>query len=110
MNTKESQALFDPTQYRKLIGKLNFLIYTRLDLDCSVRHLSQFIQDPSEPHLQDTFHILRYLKGDPTLGIFMSYNLDNVIRGFCDSDWAAYSNSRRFISVYIVLLGNSPIS
>lgn len=49
-----------------------FLTNTRLDISYGVRHLSQFMYAPREPHLQVTFHMLRYLKHDPTLGIFMS--------------------------------------
>nr|XP_016437213.1 PREDICTED: uncharacterized mitochondrial protein AtMg00810-like [Nicotiana tabacum] len=78
----------DPSYYRKLIGKLNFLTNTRLDIAYSVQHLSQFMQSPREPHLKVAYHVLRYLKGDPTLGIFLTNNADYTVKAFCDSDWA----------------------
>nr|XP_016501654.1 PREDICTED: uncharacterized mitochondrial protein AtMg00810-like [Nicotiana tabacum] len=110
LRAKEGAVLSDPTYYRKLIGKLKFLTNTRLDIAFGVQNLSQFMQDPREPHLQAAFHLLRYLKGDPTLGIFLSNDLDCTIKGYCDSDWAACPDSRRSVSGYLVLLGTSPIS
>nr|XP_016451549.1 PREDICTED: uncharacterized mitochondrial protein AtMg00810-like [Nicotiana tabacum] len=76
----------------------------------SVQHLSQFMQEPREPHLNAAFHLLRYLKNDPTQGIFMLKDADHTVRAYCDSDWAACPDSRRSITVYLVLLGNSPIN
>ena len=70
LRAKEGSVLSDSTYYRKLVGKLNFLTNTRLDIAFSVQHLSQFMQDPGELHLQASFHLLRYLKTDPTLGLF----------------------------------------
>ncbi|XP_019228757.1 PREDICTED: uncharacterized protein LOC109209868 [Nicotiana attenuata] len=110
LKAKEGPALTDPTPYRKLVGHLNFFTNTRLDIAYGVQHLSQFMQDPREPHLHAAFHLLRYLKNDPTLGIFLSNDPDCTIRGYCDSDWAACPDSRRSVSGYLVLLGDSPIS
>nr|XP_016460895.1 PREDICTED: uncharacterized mitochondrial protein AtMg00810-like [Nicotiana tabacum] len=109
LKAKEGAVLQDSTYYRKLVGKLNFLTNTRLDIAYGVQHLSQFMQKPREPHLKAAFHLLRYLKNDPTLGIFMSKDGDHTVRAYCDSDWAACLDSRRSISGYLALLGNSPI-
>ncbi|XP_047270485.1 uncharacterized protein LOC124899595 [Capsicum annuum] len=56
-------------------------------------HEPVHMQDPREPHLQAVFHLLRYIKKDPTLEIFLS-NSPN----FCDSDWASCPDSRRSVS------------
>ncbi|XP_070045956.1 secreted RxLR effector protein 161-like [Nicotiana tomentosiformis] len=110
LKAKEGEALTDPTYYRKLVGKLNFLTNTRLDIAYSVQNLSQFMDDPRQPHLKAAFHLLRYLKGYPTLGIFMSRDTNYTIRAYCDSDWAACPDSRKFVSGYLVLLGSNPVS
>lgn len=101
--------LVDQTYYRKLRGKLNILIHTRVDIAYSVQHLSQFLQTPREPYLKAAFHVLRYLKGDLNQGVFISKNEDCRISAFCDSDWASYPDSRRSISGYIILMEESPI-
>ena len=86
LRAKEGPVLSDSTYYRKLVGKLNFLTNTRLDIAFSVQHLIQFMQDPREPHLQAAFHLLRYLKSDPTLGLFLSKDANCSLKGYCDSD------------------------
>ncbi|XP_019234410.1 PREDICTED: uncharacterized protein LOC109214903 [Nicotiana attenuata] len=110
LKAKEGVPLPDPMCYKKLIGKLNFLTNTRLDIDFSVQHLSKFMQDPREPELKAGYHILRYLKADPNLGVFFSKNVDYTVRAYCDSDWASCPDSRKSVTGYIVLLGDSPIS
>ncbi|XP_019241950.1 PREDICTED: uncharacterized protein LOC109237474 [Nicotiana attenuata] len=110
LKADERALLTDPSYYRKLIGNLNFLTNTRLDIAYSVQHLSQFVQSPKEPHLKVAYHVLRYLKGDPTLGIFLTNDADYTVKAFCDSDWASCPQSRKLVSGYIVLLGDSPIS
>uniref|UniRef100_A0A3Q7FLP1 Reverse transcriptase Ty1/copia-type domain-containing protein n=1 Tax=Solanum lycopersicum TaxID=4081 RepID=A0A3Q7FLP1_SOLLC len=86
LRAKEGNPLPDPTYYRKLVGKLNFLTNTRMDIAFSVQQLSQFMQDPRLPHLQAAFHLLRYIKQDPTLGVYLSRNSDCTMRAYCDSD------------------------
>uniref|UniRef100_A0A3Q7H5P6 Reverse transcriptase Ty1/copia-type domain-containing protein n=1 Tax=Solanum lycopersicum TaxID=4081 RepID=A0A3Q7H5P6_SOLLC len=64
---------------------------------------------PREPHLKVAFHVLRYLKNDLSQGIFMTKHADCTITAYCDSDWAACSDSRKSVSGYIMFLGDSPI-
>ncbi|XP_019226396.1 PREDICTED: uncharacterized protein LOC109207850 [Nicotiana attenuata] len=110
LKANEGNLLTDPTQYRKLVGKLNFLTNTRLDIAYSVQHLSQYRQSPRDSHLKAAMHVLRYLKGDPGMGIFLSNSADYRLRAFCDSDWAAYPEARKSISDFIVLHGDNPIN
>lgn len=81
LKANEGKPISDPSAYRKLVGKLNFLTNTRLDVGYGVQHLSQFMQDLREPHLQAVFHMLRYL----------NYG----VQAFCDLNWAACPNSRK---------------
>ncbi|XP_019229707.1 PREDICTED: uncharacterized protein LOC109210707 [Nicotiana attenuata] len=110
LKAQEGNLLPDPTYYRKLVGKLNFLTNTRLDIAYRVQLLSQFMQAPRDTHLTTAFHLLRYLKKDPSLGVFFSNSPDCSIKAYFDSDWAACPDSRRSVTGYIVLVGDSPIS
>ena len=109
LKASEGLLLKDPTYYRNLVAKLNFLTNSRIDITFSVQHLSQFLKAPREPHLKAALHVLRYLKNNPTLGIYLSKEPNYTITAYCDSDWAACPDSRRSVSGYIVLIGDSPI-
>lgn len=81
--------LADPLLYRKLIGKLNFLTHTRLDLAFVVQFLSQFMQAPRHPHMDADFHVLGYLKGTSHLGLLLTDSDDFQLKAFCDADWVS---------------------
>lgn len=68
------------------------------------------METPREPHLKAAYHVIRYLKQDPTLGIFISNKPNLTINAYCDSDWTACPDSRKSVSGYLVLMGDSPLS
>ena len=45
-------SLFDPFEYRSMVGALQYLTFTRLDLAFSVHQLCQFMQNPITTHLE----------------------------------------------------------
>lgn len=48
----------DPTEYRQLIGSLQYLAFTRLDISYAVNRLSQFMHKPTDEHLKAAKRIL----------------------------------------------------
>ncbi|XP_070049338.1 uncharacterized mitochondrial protein AtMg00810-like [Nicotiana tomentosiformis] len=68
------------------------------------------MQSPGDSHLKAAAHVLGYLKGNLSLGTFLSNSRDYRVRAFCDSDWAACPETRMSVSGYIILLGDSRIS
>nr|XP_016468090.1 PREDICTED: uncharacterized mitochondrial protein AtMg00810-like [Nicotiana tabacum]XP_018630424.1 secreted RxLR effector protein 161-like [Nicotiana tomentosiformis] len=100
----------DPSVYRRLIGKLNFLQHTRPDIFFSVQHLSQFLQKPQVPRMMAALHVLRYLLHDPTQGILLSSSADLSLVGFSDSDWGSCAISHKSVSEFYITLGGSLVS
>jgi len=58
----DQEILDDPKRYRRLVGKLNYLIITRLDIAFVVSIVSQFLPAPRIIHWDTVVQILRYLK------------------------------------------------
>ena len=101
----------DATSYRSLIGKLLYITITRPDITFAVNRLSQFLQDPRQPHMKATIRILQYLKGTPGQELFFSSSIPQFqLHAFTDADWGTCPDTRRSITGYCIFLGNSLIS
>ena len=48
--TKDGELLEDPEKYRRLVGKLNYLTVTHLDIAYSISILSQFMSSQTINH------------------------------------------------------------
>ena len=103
-------ALFkDLESYRRLVGRLIYLVVTRPDLAYAVHILSQFLNEPRQEHWDGALRVVRYLKGTLGQGILLHSDSDLSLTGWCDSDWAACPLTRRFLTGWLVFLGQSPI-
>ncbi|XP_056688649.1 uncharacterized mitochondrial protein AtMg00810-like [Spinacia oleracea] len=96
--------------YKRYVGKLNFLTHTRRDLAFAVQSLSQFMHSPKLAHIAAVTHTIRYVNHTSGKGILLIDTDQLTLHAFSDSDWASCSSTRRSITCYILLLGNSPIN
>lgn len=109
LRADEGTLVSDPSTYRTLIGKLNFLSNTRPDLAYTIQHLSQYMQQPQSTHWDALVHTLHYVNSTCGQGIVLQGNNKLTLQAFSDSDWGACCDSRRSVSGFVLLLGNSPI-
>ncbi|KAK6142001.1 hypothetical protein DH2020_016217 [Rehmannia glutinosa] len=100
----------NPDRFRRLVGRLLYLNLTRPDITFCVQQLSQFVNHPLTSHWEDATHLLRYLKGCPSLGLFYSAGGGTSLRAYSDADWAGCPDTRRSITGYCIFLGDCLIS
>jgi len=84
----EGPLIADATQYRRPIGHLIYLTITLSELSCIFHVLSQFMRCPRIEQFNAAKCVLRYLKGDPSLGHLLHAGATLEVYAHCDSDWA----------------------
>ena len=55
--------------YRACIGSLIYLFSKRVDLSFAVHKLAKFSANPGKLHFEGLVHLLRYIRGNKTLGL-----------------------------------------
>ncbi|KAF7151361.1 hypothetical protein RHSIM_Rhsim02G0160900 [Rhododendron simsii] len=100
----------DATDYRSVIGALQYLAITRPDIAFAVNKLSQFMHKPSEIHWTAAKRLLRYLKGTIHHGLFLKRHATPFLHAYSDADWAGNHDDRTSTTAYIIYLGGNAIS
>ncbi|KAL0444536.1 UNVERIFIED_CONTAM: Retrovirus-related Pol polyprotein from transposon RE2 [Sesamum latifolium] len=103
-------VLSDPERYRRLVGRLLYLGFTRPDISYSVQQLSQFLQHPCDDHWRAALHVVRYLKGTSATGLFFPCSNSFRLTAYCDAEWASCVDTWRSISGFCVFLGSALMS
>ncbi|CAA7042096.1 unnamed protein product [Microthlaspi erraticum] len=103
-------ALDDATEYRMVVGSLQYLSLTRPDIFFSVNKLAQFMHRPTNEHWKAVKRVLRYLSGTKSHDIFLHANNKPDLHAFTDADWAGNKDDYTSTSVYVVYLGSHPVA
>ena len=109
LSSDDGVPLLSATPYRELIGHLLYLTITRPDITFVIHKLSQFLQKPTDVHLNAAHRVLKYLKGNPGQGLFYSSSSELCLNAFADADWASCRDTRISTTGYCVYLGTSLI-
>ncbi|KAE8673490.1 hypothetical protein F3Y22_tig00111783pilonHSYRG00499 [Hibiscus syriacus] len=95
-------ALTDCTEYRTIVGSLQYLFLTSPDIAYAVNKLSQFMHRPTSEHWNTTKRLLRYLCGTLTHGLFIHMENPLSLHAFSDADWGGNKYDYTSTSAYIV--------
>ena len=71
----------DQTTYKSLTRKLQYVVYTRLDIALTVGMVAIFLANPKENHLMVVKRIMRYLKGTKDYGIWYKIRVNFDLKG-----------------------------
>lgn len=108
--TDNDPAMSNIVVYQRLVGRLIYLTLTRPEISFDVHVLSQFMHAPKQSHFKAAMKVLKYHKGNPSRGIGFFKNNEIKLRVFCNSDWASCCMTKKSVTGYCALLGNSLIS
>ena len=103
-------------QFRRAVGKLQWMTYTRPDISYATKELARSLQQPTTADQQKLKHLLRYIKGTrhykqiirPTAKIPPRAIPD--LNVFVDSDWAGRPQTRRSTSGFVITLLGATIN
>ncbi|GJZ09305.1 putative ribonuclease H-like domain-containing protein [Tanacetum coccineum] len=81
--------------YRSMIGSLMYLTSSRPDIMFAVCACSRFQVQPKASHMHAVKRIFRYLKGQPTLGLWYPKDSPMDLIAYSDIDYAGASLDRK---------------
>ncbi|KAH9684435.1 retrovirus-related pol polyprotein from transposon RE2 [Citrus sinensis] len=109
--------LSDPSQFRAVVGSLQYLSLTRPDISFAVNKMAQFMHQPTDEHWVLVKRILRYLCGTLDKGLLLHresplslHGFSDALHAFSDADWAGNKDDYSSTSAYLVYLGRNLIS
>lgn len=106
----QDEFFSEPSYFRSLAGKLQYLTLTRPDLQFAVNLVCQRMHKPTMADFHLLKRVLRYIKGTLTMGLHFYSDSDSSLTAFCDSDWAGCGETRRSTGGFCTLLGKNLIS
>jgi hypothetical protein len=100
----------DPTLYRAIIGSLMYITASRPDIMFAVCVCARFQASPKTSHLTAAKRILRYLKGQPRLGLWYPMDGSLELEAYTDSDFGGCNQNRKSTSGGCQFLGGRLVS
>ena len=102
-----------------------YLFSTRADLSFAVHKLAKFSANPGKVHFEGLVHLLRYIRGNKTLGLKYYADLNdapvtdiliqaniktkNHLMTFSYSSWQDFPDTGRSTGAYIIFYQGGPI-
>ena len=103
-------SIDDATNYRSIVGGLQYLTLTRPDLSFAVNRVCQFLHSPTEDHWSAVKRILRFVHGTLDHGLLLRRSASISVVVYSDADWAGDVGDRRSMGGYALFHGDNLIA
>ncbi|KAL5571072.1 hypothetical protein UlMin_020669 [Ulmus minor] len=110
LTSSKGDPIPNATEYRSIVGGLQYVTITQPKIAYSVNKVCQFMQNPLDLYWKAVKRILRYLKGTSEEGILLRRSETLNLIGFCDTDWGNDLCDRRSTTGYCIYLGRNIVS
>ncbi|KAL5547151.1 hypothetical protein UlMin_006838 [Ulmus minor] len=110
LTSNEGDPVPNATDYRSIVGGLQYVTITRPEIAYRVNKVCQFMQNLLDLHWKAVKRILRYLKGTSEEGILPRRSKTLNLTGFCDANWGNDLCDRRSTTDYCIFLGRNVVS
>jgi hypothetical protein len=100
----------DATNYRSIVGALQYLTLTRPDIAFPVNKVCQFLHAPTTIYCAAVKRILRYIKHTTKLGLKIQKSESTLVSAFSYAYWTGSVDDRRSTGCFAVFLGSNLIS
>ena len=105
----QGQLLPNPSRYKRLVGKLNYLTITQLHIHFTMSVCSQFLDSPRDSHRDAFVWILKYIKEALGIGLLYTNRGHVQIISYTNADWEGSPSNKRLTSGYCILIGGNLI-
>ena len=100
----------EPSYFRSLAGKLQYLTLTRPDIQFSFNFVCQRLHSPTMTDFQYLKRILHYVCGTSQYGLHLYKESSLDLNAYSDSDWAGCQETRRSTTDFCAFLGSNMVS
>ena len=100
----------DSFLYRSMIGSLLYLTTSRPDISYSVGVCARYQANSKESHMIALKRIIKHVKTTADFGVWYSKDINDVLAGYSDADWAGNANDRKSTSRGYFYVGNNLVS
>ncbi|XP_019051990.1 PREDICTED: uncharacterized protein LOC109114187 [Nelumbo nucifera] len=100
----------DVPLYRQIVGTLQYLSFTKLDISYSVNQVCQFMHSPIISDRTAVKRIVKYLKHNVDFGLAIVSSTSLSLHALSDATWAGCKSDRKSQTGYCIYLGGNLIS
>ncbi|XP_038904419.1 uncharacterized mitochondrial protein AtMg00810-like [Benincasa hispida] len=108
--SRDSNGATDESSYQSIIESLLYHTTSRPDIAFIVGVCTRYQAKQKASHLLGAKRITKYISGTYEYGLLYSFDTNNSLVGYCDTDWAESSEDRKSASGSCFFLGNNPLS